>query len=342
MQSLKAKNALLLGSLVSVNVGVWILLLLFSHRYPFLFPLGTLAYIFGLRHAVDADHIAAIDNTTRKLMNDGKKPLGVGLFFSLGHTTVVFCLAAGLAVATHIFKSVLHNADAEASLIATVASAGFLYLIATLNLVILRDIYRIFRKVRRTRLTPEKQQELEELLLKRGLMNRVLGKAYHAINAAWQMYPVGFLFGLGFDTASEMALFAMAVLAAGKGLPIWVVLILPLVFSAGMVLVDTLDGVVMLSAYSWAFLHPVRKLYYNLSITTVSVLIALGVGSVEWLQVMGSQLSLKGVFWDWVQGLDFGVLGYGIIAILLVSWAVAFAVYKLKGYEKEAPCDSAG
>ncbi len=338
----KAKNTFMLVSLVLANIGVWVVFLLISERYPLLFPMGVLAYVFGLRHAVDADHIAAIDNTTRKLMNDGKKPLGVGLFFSLGHSTVVFILAIGLGVATHIFKSFLHNADAEASLVSTLVSAGFLYLIAILNLIVLRDIYRVFQKIRRTRLTPEGQAKLEELLLQRGLMNRLIGRIYKSINAAWQMYPVGFLFGLGFDTASEMALFGMAVLASGRGIPLLVLPILPLIFSAGMVLVDTLDGVLMLSAYSWAFLHPIRKVYYNLSITSISVLIALGVGSVEWLQVIGKQLSLRGVFWNWVNGLDFGILGYGIIGILVVSWTVAVVVYKLKGYEKETACGNAG
>lgn len=332
MQNNRIKAAI--GGLVAFNIAVWGLLLAVSGRFHFLFGLGVLAYVFGLRHAVDADHIAAIDNTTRKLMSDGKKPLGVGLFFSLGHATVVFVLAVGMAVAAHVFKSFLHHVDATASLIGTLVSALFLYLIALLNLVVLRDIYRIFQAARRTRLTREKMLELEEALLKRGLMNRVLGRFYASIRTSWQMYPVGFLFGLGFDTPSEMALLAMAVLAAGKSVPLWAILVLPLVFSAGMILVDTLDGLVMQSAYSWAFLNPIRKVYYNLSITTISVLIALGVGSVEALQVLAAEFSLKGGFWDFLQGMDFGTMGYMIIGILLASWAVAIVVYKVKGFEK--------
>ena len=323
-----------LGGLVLFNVAVWAVLVAVSRQYHFLLGLGLLAYVFGLRHAVDADHIAAIDNTTRKLMNDGQKPLGVGFFFSLGHSTVVFVLALGMAVATHLFRTFLHNVDATASLVGTVISALFLYLIALLNLVVLRDIYAIFQKARRMPLTKEKMLELEEALLKRGLMNRVLGRFYASIKESWQMYPVGFLFGLGFDTPSEMALLGMAVLAAGKSVPIWAIMVLPLVFAAGMMLIDTLDGMVMLSAYSWAFLNPIRKVYYNLSITTISVLIALGVGTVEAMQVLGSEFSLKGAFWEYLQNLDFGTIGYGIVGILIVSWLTAILVYRVKGYEK--------
>lgn len=335
MRNQKIKVYSLLGVIVVANVIAWIILVAISERYPFFMGLGVLAYVFGLRHAVDADHIAAIDNTTRKLMNEGKKPLGVGLFFSLGHSTVVFILALGLSAATHAFGLFLHRVDATASLIGTLVSAIFLYLIALLNLVILKDIYYVFQEVRRSGLSREKRDEMESLLLKRGLMNRLLGPAYKAIRTSWQMYPVGFLFGLGFDTPSEMAVLGMAVLATGKSVPLLATLVLPLIFSTGMILVDTLDGVLMQSAYSWAFLNPIRKVYYNLSITTISVLIAFGVGTVEALQILGSELSLKGTFWDYLQNLDFGTLGYSIIGILVVSWIVAIVFYKWKGYENE-------
>lgn len=335
MNNHKIKVFSLVGFVGAANIVAWVVLVTISKHYPFLFGLGVLAFVFGLRHAVDADHIAAIDNTTRKLMNDGKKPLGVGFFFSLGHSTVVFILTLGLAAASHTFGVFLHRVDASASILGTLVSAIFLYLIALLNLIILRDIYHVFQEMRRTGFTHDKKAEMESLLLKRGLMNRLLGPAYHAIRASWQMYPVGFLFGLGFDTPSEMAILGMAVFATGKSVPLVVIFVLPLLFSTGMILVDTLDGVLMQSAYSWAFLHPIRKIYYNLSITTISVLIAFGVGTVEALQILGSELSLKGVFWSFLDRMDFGTLGYMIIGILVVSWVVAIAFYKWKGYEKE-------
>jgi len=309
------------------------ILLAVSRLYPPLFGPGILALVLGLRHAVDADHIAAIDNTTRKLMNDGQKPLGVGFFFSVGHSTIVFGLFLGIAFATRAFGTFLKDVDNSVNMLATLVSALFLYLIALLNLVILRDIYRIFQDLRRKRLTPAKRLELEEALLKRGLMNRVLGRFYEMVKASWQMYPVGLLFGFGFDTPTEMALLAMSALVVGKNVPIWATLALPLVFSAGTVTIDSLDGMVMQSAYSWAFLHPIRKVYYNLSITTISVLIALGVGTVEALQILGTEFSLKGAVWDFLQGMDFETMGYIIIGILLVSWVAAAVLYRVKGYE---------
>ncbi len=324
---------IVVGSLVAVNLVVWALLLAASVRYPFLLGLGALAYVFGLRHAVDADHIAAIDNTTRKLINDGSKPLGVGFFFSLGHATIVCLLALGMALSTHVFRALLHNVGSAAGTIGTLASALFLYVIAILNLVVLRDIYGVFQEVRRDRVSRERMAELEEALLKRGLMNRLLGRFYASIKASWQMYPVGFLFGLGFDTPSEMAVLGMAALAAGRSVPTWDLAILPLVFSSGMILVDTLDGIAMLSAYSWAFVNPLRKIYYNLSITSISVLIAIGIGSVELMQVLASELDLKGTFWDRLQGLDFGTLGYAIIGTLLLGWAVATVAYRVSKFE---------
>ena len=323
-------------------MAAWVILIVLSHRYGFLFPLGALAYVFGLRHAADADHIAAIDNTTRKLMNDGQRPLGIGLFFSLGHSTIVFLLVAGLAFATQAVKSGLPHLELMGGILGTVISAAFLYLIAILNLVILRDIYRAFQEVRRIRLTKEKIQELEEILLRRGLMNRLLGRAYRSIRSSWQMYPVGVLFGLGFDTASEVALLGLSAFAAGRNLPMSAILILPLMFAAGMSLIDTLDGVLMQYAYGWAFLNPVRKIFYNLSVTTVSVVVALGVGSVEWLQVIGNELALKGYFWNSLQALNFATLGYFIIALLLASWVASIVIYRLKGYEKKVVWEEPG
>lgn len=334
MTQRKRATIFLLGGLLAANIAVFVLFRILSIRFPFLISLGFLAYVFGLRHAADADHIAAIDNTTRKLVNDGRKSMGVGLYFSLGHSTIVFLLSLGLAVATGAVKRWLPHLEAAGGVIGTLISSAFLFLIATLNIVILKDIYRVFVEIRGMKPTREKVDEMEELLLKRGLMNRVLGKAYAAVRTEWQMYPIGVLFGLGFDTASEVALLGMSAFAAGKGMPVFAVLILPLLFAAGMSLIDTLDGVLMQYAYSWAFLNPIRKVYYNLTVTAVSVVVALVVGSVELLQVVASEFNLKGTFWDYLSALNFSKMGYVIIGLLLASWIFSVVVYKLKNYEK--------
>lgn len=331
----KEKVGLLYGLLLTWNALAWIGLWLLSRPYPFLFPLGVLAYVFGLRHAADADHIAAIDNTTRKLMHEGQRPVGVGFYFSLGHSTIVFILSLGLALATRLVEKAVPHLEGIGNILGTVVSAGFLYLIAVLNLVILAGIYDLFRRLRQAQTNgkPVNESELERLLEQRGLMNRFFGKLSRTIRHSWQMYPVGLLFGLGFDTASEVALLAMSSAVATHHMPIYLVLILPILFAAGMSLVDTTDGVLMQFAYNWAFLKPIRKVYYNLTITTISVLVALVIGTIEWLQVIARELGLKGWFWGLVGGLSFESIGYLIIFLLLASWAVALAVYKLKGYE---------
>lgn len=320
--------------LVAFNVLAFLVLIKLSTSYPYLFSVGLLAYVFGLRHACDADHIAAIDNTTRKLANEGKKPLGVGLFFSFGHSTIVLLLAIGLAIATSFIKANIPNLEQMGSIIGTVVSAAFLYLIAALNIVIFADAYKYFKQVRKYQLNSEKLQEMEELLLKRGFMNRIFGRFFKLITASWQMYPVGVLFGLGFDTASEVALLALSAAAAGKGMPLVDIIILPVLFAAGMSLVDTTDGVVMQYAYGWAFVNPVRKIYYNLSITGISVFVALVVGGIEWLQVFSQELGFRGLFWSIVQDVSFARLGFVIIGLMIASWLVAVLIYKVKGYEK--------
>jgi high-affinity nickel-transport protein len=334
VQSLKQRITFLFSALGIASLLIFVAFFLISKHFPFLISLGLLAYVFGLRHAVDADHIAAIDNTTRKLINDGKKPLLVGFFFSMGHSTIVFLLTLGLVFAADMVKKWLPHLQTIGGILGTMVSAGFLFLIALFNLVILRDIYQVFIEMRGVKITPQKVKEMEDLLLKRGLMSKVLGKAYEAVRHEWQMYPIGVLFGLGFDTASEVALLGMAAFAAGKGMPVLAVLILPLLFAAGMVFVDTLDGVLMQYAYSWAFLNPIRKVYYNLTVTAVSVLVAFGVGSIEWLQVIGTEFNLKGAFWQSVENLDFETLGFFIIGLLLASWILSVLIYRRKGFEK--------
>jgi high-affinity nickel-transport protein len=277
-----------------------------------------------MRHAFDVDHIGAIDNTTRKLLSEGQRPLGVGFFFALGHASVVFLLAVGLAAGIHGLSgdvaddgSALHQAT---GVIGPLVSGSFLLLIGLLNLVALAGIVRIFRRMRRGHLD---EAELERQLHARGLMSRVYGRAARSVRASWQMYPVGLLFGLGFDTATEVALLATAGSAAAGGLPVSAILCLPILFAAGMTLLDTLDGAFMTLAYGWAFARPVRKVFYNVTITALSVAVALGVGSIELLSVTTG--------WS---GIDLNEVGYAVVAVFVVTWAVALAVWRLGSIEE--------
>ncbi len=297
--------------------------------------IGITAYTLGLRHAFDADHIGAIDNTTRKLMTEGQRPLSVGFFFSLGHSTIVFALAALFAIGVRGLSgdvaddgSALHKAT---GLIGPTISGSFLFLVGLINLVVLLSIVRIFRRMRHG---DYDEQQLEHQLNARGLMNRFLGRATRAVKHPWQMYPVGILFGLGFDTATEIALLATAGAAATGGLPFYAILCLPILFAAGMSLLDTIDGAFMNFAYGWAFSKPVRKIYYNITITGLSVMVALLVGTVELIQVLSERLSLTGPFFDRVNNLNFNLIGYLIVAMFVVTWAAAFAVWRLGHIEE--------
>lgn len=297
--------------------------------------LGLTAYTLGMRHAFDADHIAAIDNTTRKLMSGGQRPLSVGFFFSLGHSTIVFALAAlfaigikGLSGAVGEDSSALHQAT---GLIGPTVSGTFLVILGTLNLIVLIGIVRIFKRMRAGSFD---EAELEEQLDKRGFMNRFYGRATRAITRPWQMYPLGCLFGLGFDTATEIALLATAGTAAASGLPFYAILCLPILFAAGMTLLDTIDGAFMNFAYGWAFSKPIRKLFYNMTITAISVAVALGIGLVELMAVLAEKLSLTGQPWDFVSGVDLNYVGYAIVGLFLLTWAVAVAVWRYAHIEE--------
>jgi len=288
---------------------------------------GVTAYLFGLRHAFDADHISAIDNTTRKLIGDGKRPMGVGFFFSLGHSTIVLGLSVAIAVASKLVsgqvteRSRLHSVGGY---VGTSLSAFFLYLIAGVNLVILTGIVRIFLEMRRG---THDEAALEQKLQSRGLMSRLLGPAARAITSSWQMYPVGVLFGLGFDTATEVGLLALAGGAAATGLPWFGILGLPLLFAAGMSMMDTADGAFMNVAYGWAFSRPVRKVFYNITITGLSVAVALLVGTLELLSIVAQSLGLRGPFWDQVRGVNLNLIGYLIVGMFIVTWVGALAVW---------------
>ncbi len=294
---------------------------------------GLTAYTLGLRHAFDADHIAAIDNTTRKLMSDGQRPLATGFFFALGHSTVVFALALLLATGVKAIAGPVTDDSSQlhhyTGLIGTSVSGVFLYLIAILNLIVLVGILRVFVRLRRGEFDlDEDGAELEQQLENRGLLNRFLGRFTKSITKSWHMYPVGLLFGLGFDTATEIALLVLAGTSAAAGLPWYAILCLPVLFTAGMCLLDTVDGSFMNFAYGWAFSNPVRKIYYNITITGLSVAVALLIGSIELLGLFAGQLGWRGPFWDWLGGLDLNTVGFVVVGMFVVTWAIALLVWR--------------
>ncbi|HYT09441.1 MAG TPA: HoxN/HupN/NixA family nickel/cobalt transporter [Mycobacteriales bacterium] len=297
--------------------------------------LGVTAYTLGMRHAFDADHIAAIDNTTRKLMADRQRPLSVGFWFSLGHSTIVFGLCFLLAIGVRALAGQVEDPNSglqqTTGLVGTLVSGLFLTLIAVINLVVLVGIVGVFRRMRGG---DYDEGELEQQLNRRGLLNRVLGRATRAVTRPWQMYPVGVLFGLGFDTATEVSLLVLAGGAAASALPWYAILVLPVLFAAGMSLLDTIDGCFMNFAYGWAFSKPVRKVYYNITITGLSVAVALIIGGVELLGLAAQKARLTGAFWDWIAGMDLDYLGYGILALFVVTWAVALAVWRFGRIEE--------
>ena len=296
---------------------------------------GLTAYTLGLRHAFDADHISAIDNTTRKLMADGQRPMSTGLWFSLGHSTIVFLLAFLFAIGIRsLGAGVTHSGSglhSVASWVGTGVSGTFLYLIAALNLVILLGIIRVFREMRAGTYD---EAELERRLASRGLMNRILGRFTGAVRAPWHMYPVGLLFGLGFDTASEVALLFLAAGAAGAGLPFEAIICLPILFAAGMSLLDTIDGSFMNFAYGWAFSQPVRKVFYNLTITGLSVLVALLIGTIELAGLLASKLHARGAFWQSLETININTLGFIIVGLFVATWAIAVTVWRVGRIEE--------
>ena len=315
-------------AVAALHVTGWGLFAWYSSRYPALAGLGVLAYTFGLRHAFDADHIAAIDSTTRKMLAQGRRPLGVGFFFSLGHSTIVFSLAAGIALAARTIKSEIPMFQSYGGYVGASVSGTFLWIIGILNLIVLLDIVRIAGGLRRGEFDAER---LEGRLDDRGLMSRLfLGRFFRLISRSWHMYPLGVLFGLGFDTATEVALLALAAGVASHAVPFLAVLSLPILFAAGMSLMDTADGAFMSQAYGWAFPSPVRKIYYNITVTTLSVTVALAVGSVELLQVLSMKLGLDSGFWAWLNGLDFERLGYVVVGMFVLTWAGSVAIWKAR------------
>jgi len=328
----KARLAGLYGCIAALHLLGWGLYLHYAADYPALVGLGFVAYMFGLRHAFDADHIAAIDDTVRYMLQKGKKPLGIGFFFSLGHSTIVLCLAIGIALAASAIKQELPQLKNIGGILGAGVSGTFLWLIGILNFLVLLDILGVWRKAKTG---SHNHQHLEELLLRRGLINRLFGgRLQRLLNHSWQMYPLGLLFGLGFDTASEVGLLAMTAGASAGNLPIPAVLSLPVLFAAGMSLMDTTDGVLMSKAYNWAFLNPLRKIFYNITTTGLSIVVALVIGTIELLQVLISMLGLQSSFFDFIAGLDFGILGYIIVALFLLAWGLSVALWKFGRIEE--------
>ena len=330
----RSRIALVYAGLIVTNLGGWVAAVIAFHGRPALIGTALLAYTFGLRHAVDADHISAIDNVTRKLMQEGKRPVAVGLFFSLGHSSVVVALSVVIALTATSVKHTFPGLESVGGLIGTSVSALFLYVIAAINILVLWEIVRAFRAVARG--DDYDAPSLDDFLAQRGLIGRFCRPLLRLIAKSWHMYPLGLLFGLGFDTATEIGLLGIAALEAGRGLPVYAILIFPLLFTVGMSLIDTTDGILMLGAYGWAFIKPVRKLYYNMNITLVSVLVALLVGTIEALSVVGVQLKMSGSFWAFLDNLsgNFALLGFAIVGIFIASWVMSVIYYRFRGYDR--------
>jgi len=319
------------GVILGLHVLGFAALLHTARSHPVLLGMGFLAYTLGLRHAFDADHIAAIDNAVRKLARLRQSPLGTGFYFSLGHSTVVFVLALATSLFARWAHQALPHLQAIGGAVGATVSGGFLVLIGILNLFIWIDIYLIFIRMRQGTYDAA---ALEDLLLSRGIVARVAGPLFSLVSRSWHVYLIGFLFGLGFDTASEIALLAMSAGAAASALPVLGIVALPLLFAAGMSLMDTADGVFMTTAYRWAFATPLRKVYYNLTVTGLSVVAALVIGSIELTQVLSQSLGWTAGFWGWLQTLDFGWIGYLLVSLFVLAWSLSYGAWKLLRIEE--------
>ena len=320
--------------LIVANIGAWIWAISCFHNHPLLLGTAFLAYSLGLRHAVDADHIAAIDNVTRKLMQQGQKPVGTGLYFSLGHSTIVFGLTVAIVATSVALKGRYDSLINLGGLVGTGISAFFLFAIAAANLIILLSVYRTFKMVKNGGAYVD--EDLDLILSKRGFLGRIFRFLFKLIGRSWHMYLLGLLFGLGFDTATEVGVLGISATEAVKGLPVWSILVFPALFTAGMALIDSTDGILMLGAYGWAFVKPIRKLYYNMTVTFVSVLVALLIGGVEALGLIGSQCKLQGSLWAVIDNLNdnFSVLGFMIVGVFVFSWIASLIIYRLNRYDE--------
>jgi high-affinity nickel-transport protein len=319
--------------LIAANIAAWVWAWLAFRDSPLLLGTAFLVYSFGLRHAFDADHIAAIDNVTRKLMQEGKRPVSVGFFFSLGHSSIVIVLTAGLVLMTAALQARFAAFKDLGAIVGTSVSALFLFAIAAANILVLVQVYRAFKFVKTGRRLPD--ADIDEILSKRGFLGRIFQPAFRMIGRSWHMFALGILFGLGFDTATEVGLLGISATQAAQGVSIWSILVFPALFTAGMSLMDTTDSVLMTGAYGWAVLNPLRKLWYNLTITAASVVVAIFIGGVEALGLVGDKLGLQGRFWDAVGSLNdnFASFGFVVVGIFLASWLVSTVVDRATGYD---------
>jgi nickel/cobalt transporter (NiCoT) family protein len=329
---LKARLFAIYGVLAILNIGAWTWAFIAFHGNSIMLGVSLVVYGLGLRHAVDADHIAAIDNVTRKLMQERRRPVAVGFFFAMGHSTVVIIAAAAVAVTATLLGS-FGSIKSVGGVIGTAVSALFLFAIAAMNVVIFVSIYRSYRRLLAGGTYVD--QDLDVLLNNRGFLSRIFKPIFRVVSRSWHMFPLGFLFGLGFDTATEVAVFGVSAAQAAKGIPIEAIMVFPVLFAAGMSLVDTSDGVMMLGAYDWAFVRPMRKLYYNMTITLVSVIVAVLIGGIEALGLIGDQFDLKGAFWNGIGALNdnFNNLGLAIIGIFVVAWVASYAIYRVRNLD---------
>ncbi|ACL63297.1 HoxN/HupN/NixA family nickel/cobalt transporter [Methylobacterium nodulans] len=329
-----AKVGLTYALLVAANVAAWAAAFLAFSDRPALLSTAFLAYAFGLRHAFDADHIAAIDNVVRKLMQEGKQPYSVGFFFSLGHSTIVILASVLIAATAAALKDSLNQFHDLGGVIGTAVSAAFLLAIGIANLFILRGVWAAFTRVRQGGKIVD--EDLDALLAGRGLLARVFRPIFGVVSRSWHMYLIGFLFGLGFDTATEIGVLGISATQAAQGMSFWTILIFPALFTAGMSLMDTTDSVLMTRAYGWAFVNPLRKLWYNLTITAASVVIALFIGGLEVLGLIGDKLGLEGGLWRAVSVLNenLGDVGFAVVGIFVAAWIASALIYRVKGYDK--------
>jgi high-affinity nickel-transport protein len=331
-RALREKVVGVYALLFAANVAVWIWAISLSREFPVMLGIAALAYSLGLRHALDADHIAAIDNVTRKFMQRGERPIGVGAYFSLGHSTVVVGLTVAIALTTTALHGELAGFRAIGGIVGAVVSSLFLLAIALANAFALHSIYATFRAVKNGERYVE--EDLDLALAQRGLLGRMFRRFFRLIERSWQMYPLGLLFGLGFDTAAEVGFLGVSAAQAAEGLPVWHILVFPALFTAGMTLLDTTDNLLMLGAYGWACAKPIRKLYYNLTITALSVLVAVLVGGLQALNLIGAQFGLaeSGGFFGLIAALNdnFGLLGLCIVGLFALTWLVSYGVYKFQ------------
>jgi len=330
---LKTKAGLVYVLLIAANIAAWAWAFAAFHGQPVLLGTAFLAYVFGLRHAFDADHIAAIDNVVRKLMQENKKPFSAGFFFSLGHSSIVVIASALIAASAAALQGRLDQFHEIGGIIGTLVSAFFLLLIGLANLLVLRGIWAAFTRAKGGAKVGE--EELETLLAGRGFLARLFRPLFKLVSRSWHMYPIGFLFGLGFDTATEIGLLGISATQAASGMNFWTIMIFPALFTAGMALVDTTDSVAMVGAYGWAFVNPIRKLWYNLTITAASVVVAIFIGGVEALGLIGDKLGLAGGIWDFVGSMNDNLtnFGYAVVGIFIASWIISTVIYKAKRYD---------